>query len=295
MARMNQAASHEPARGPPGSGVTRDDLPRREVDRQALPPRGRGSDEPPRRQPRESDAITSPHTSRSAASDDIQGRTRMDLDRQPNFESSIGQHSQASDHRRPSQPRARDYERPSSYYEEVPTPSRESRDHWGPRPRRDEREPPAWDRGADVGNDRRAPQQMDRVRGPETRHPPPIVTNGPSPFDEEQGSTRGRRGRWDEALDAHESDGGMRPSIRRGGSLLERLSLDEPSPEDSRPPPPSLRERVAPPPIRTLPEVIGLPPRPSDETTYDAELALDASSRNKYKKRKVKRVRGAQE
>lgn len=86
----------------------------------------------------------------------------------------------------------------------------------------------------------------------------------------------------------------QRPSLRRGPSLLDRLQLDE-HPAAAPTPPPSLRERVDTSVKRTLPEVSGLPPRPSAETTYTAEMdALDAG-RGRGRKRRVKPKRDTHE
>lgn len=71
-----------------------------------------------------------------------------------------------------------------------------------------------------------------------------------------------------------------RPPARQGLSLLDRL--ENPPPMST-----SLRDRVEGPMKSSLPEFSGLPPRPSMETTHDAEMtaALEGSGRGKIRKR----------
>lgn len=149
------------------------------------------------------------------------------------------------------------------------------------------------------GNPRRNPVVIDRSRGLEFSLPPPPI-NGPPPgikstpaLDQRDRTPDIRdtppyeASNYADDIDMNGSS--QRPPVRRGASLLDRLSLSDPP----MLPPPSLTDRLQDPPKRTLPQVSGLPPRPSVETTLDAEMhaALEFGGRGRGKKRKVRGVR----
>lgn len=149
----------------------------------------------------------------------------------------------------------------------------------------------------DADHRRNPPVHIDRTRGLGLMPPP---SNGP-PLGVMSTLARDQRDLTPEfretpsydgssyVEDIDVDDGAQGPPVRRGASLLDRLSLSDPP----APPPPSLTDRLQDPPKRTLPQVSGLPPRPSAETTLDAEMhaALEFSGRGRGRKRKVRGVR----
>lgn len=82
----------------------------------------------------------------------------------------------------------------------------------------------------------------------------------------------------------------QRPTVQRGGSLLERLTLDSPPGAAAGLPPP-LRDRVELPTKRPGEDLHGLPPRPSLDVTQDAESTLDPRYRSRKRTTKAKRGR----
>lgn len=236
-----------------------------------------------------------------------QGRTRYPEDVHPTDRHRVADAHPALDRRlsafeQPTEPAARppsgrDWDRKEAYYTE---PRVAPQDAWGMRAYRDDREPPAWERSTDEFSDRRAGGHHPRGRASPSPPPPRAAARYDPP------SAHGRR---DRLPDIHLSDdvshGGSaypdpagsdptRPPARRGGSLLERLTLDDPPAAEAVAPQPSLRERVEAPVKRTLPEVSGLPPRPSAEAVYDAEMAaLESleSGRGRGKRGRGKRGR----
>ena len=217
-----------------------------------IPFRRRDREEAPHRQDRYSDTTTSPRTTRSSNFEEPRDGAR--LDRRPSFESRPASYVQEPDVRGPSQSRSRDYERPSSYLEEQPVPSR---DTWAStRPPRNDRGPTTWTRNVDNG-DRRAIPQQGRARPTEPEFPGARARE-PSPYRKDAPPVHVGRDRFaNEGLDTYKRDNGIHrpPNNRKGGSLLERLNLDE-TPSAGPPPPSSWFEEGA-----ALPEPLLLPER----------------------------------
>jgi hypothetical protein len=291
---MAQTGAGEPmgARGRRGSDVGHDNASRRHELRsdQLAPPRGREYDDPPRRHDRFSAPTTSPRSNRSGALEETRGRVQ--LDKGPSFENRFSEYSQELEVRGLLQSKPRELERPSSYYDsDVSAPPRDTWDapHW----HRGQRDYAGWDRSADHVTDRHAPQPSTRARLEDSNRPLGS-TRESSPYEKSHPSNRTNRERLAvNTLETYRPDNGyLRPeSVRRGGSLLERLTLDE-TPRVESVAPQSLRARVEAPTVRSLPQIPGLPPRPSDEVALDAEMALDASMRERNKKRKPRVRRG---
>lgn len=260
-------------------------------DRQPPPPRGRVYDDVPPRRSRPADPLSPPRARSSVSSEDVHVFDRpLSIDGRPSDAGRIPQYDAPPDTRRA--PRVRDDR--ATQYNDGGAPARQD---WnssrGPRDGHDD-----WKRPAEDAAERRFPVHPDRARIVDPPLPPPREP----PYDRRANAGYRPRERAVEDAsyprqDASEKPGGsQRPAgLQRGPSLLARLNLDENltellpaqhAPRGGGDAPATVK--------RTLPEAAGLPPRPSEETTYAAEMDLDGG-RGRVRKRKPQKKRGPED
>lgn len=262
------------SRGARGSDSGREDPPARYevVDR-----RRRGHDDlPPRHLPFVEPFSAERGRSQNAV-DEFSGRGRpTTLEGRPPMDHRLSSYEPPPDMRGPPDTRGREYGRDPAYYEAG---------SW--------KDPAGWGARADMDNSR-IPVHAERAHVAESPFPPPPgdeaflpgTKSGVSRSRGDHGPDRAGPATYEDTgypQNATSENGVERSPPVRYLSLLERIRLD--NPDAGRP---TLRDRVEAPTKRVLPDFSGLPPRPSAETTHDAEMnaALEGGTRGRNKKRK---------